>query len=345
MRMMKKICLLMLLLVLSFQTKAQTKYEFKIDTMYSITLSYYPYKLPPQKGSVFVKDLSNYNICLDSYNTMVNSFYNNAFFMLGLYFEFSETYYSLYKDSTEETKTKIANNVFNKIIDCNKCLIKTDRIYLDDSTYVVIEMEKVVAKFYKEPIENKIFSSQDLEYDFKNYKYNYFYRFIDIFECTPADRNEIKTIYTKGIKNKNSTPNISPEKIKEMIIDIYSIDKDSLLVSYNKSSIPKSLKKELKKKFSNFRIANPNCEYRKTDVIRNSSLPNKQLVFLINNGDYYSLVFRLGGRAHSTYFVFSKKESNKVKILGIYSISNKVTTIDEFIKEISIGKFSIVSYL
>ena len=76
-------------------------------------------------------------------------------------------------------------------------MIKTNRIYLDDSTYVVIEMEKVVAKFYKEPIENKIFSSQDLEYDFKNYKYDYFYRFIDIFECTPAERKELNSIYKK----------------------------------------------------------------------------------------------------------------------------------------------------
>ncbi|MFV0599994.1 MAG: hypothetical protein ACK5M0_09790 [Bacteroidales bacterium] len=137
----------------------------------------------------------------------------------------------------------------------------------------------------------------------------------------------------------------SSNSIKEMIIDIYSVEKDSLSVSYKKSEIPKSLKKELKKKFDNFRIVNPNCEYRKTDVIRNQFLPNKQLVFIIKYGEYYSLVFREGGRAHSTYFVFSKIVSNRVKIISIYNIRNKVSTVEEFLSDISIGNFWIVSYL
>ena len=137
---------------------------------------------------------------------------------------------------------------------------------------------------------------------------------------------------------------VSSDSIKEMIINIYSIDKDSLSVSYKKSAIPRSLKKELKKKFGDFRIVNPDCEYRKTDVVRNPFLPNKQLVFIIKYGEYYSLVFKKGGRAHSTYFVFSKIVSNKVKIIAIYYV-RKITTVEEFLADISIGKFRIVSYL
>lgn len=131
----------------------------------------------------------------------------------------------------------------------------------------------------------------------------------------------------------------SSDSVKQMILGIYSLEKDSLLVSYKKSAIPKSLKKELKERFGDFRIVNPNCKYRTSDVVRNPFLPNKQMVFIIRNGEYYSLVFRQGGRAHSTYFVFSKIVSNKVEIMRVYNIRNKVTTVDEFLTDVAIGKF------
>lgn len=195
---MKKIILLMILFVVSFQIKAQTKYEFKIDTMYHIAIDYSNLpNLPPQWGGVFVKDLSNYKICLDGYDSMVNSFYNNAFFMLGLYFESMDAFSEVYNDSSKAVKTEILDKNFIKIIECNKCMIETDKIYIDDSTYVYISMNKIIAKFYKESIENKSFSTMDLKYDFKNYKYDYFYRFTEIFECVPVDRKELNSIYKK----------------------------------------------------------------------------------------------------------------------------------------------------
>ena len=195
---MKKIILLMILLVVSFQIKAQTIYEFKIDTMYHIAIYYSNLPdLQPQWGTVLVKDLSNYNICLDNYDTMVNSFYNNSFFMLDLYFESMKAFSKIYKDSSKAVRTEILDKNFIKIIECNKCMTETDRINIDDSTYVYILMNKIIAKFYKEPIENKSFSTVDLKYDFKNYKYDYFYRFTEILECIPVDRKELNSIYKK----------------------------------------------------------------------------------------------------------------------------------------------------
>ena len=189
---------MILLVVMSSNTKAQTKYEFKIDTMYYIAISYsnLPH-LQPQWGGVFVKDLSNYNICLDSYDTMVNSFYNNAFFMLGLYFESMKAFSDVYKDSSEAVKTEILNKNLIKIIECNKCMIVTDKIYMNDSIFIYLSMNKIIAKFYKEPIENKSFSTLDLKYDFKNYKYDYFYRFTEILECIPVNKKELDFIYKK----------------------------------------------------------------------------------------------------------------------------------------------------
>lgn len=117
--------------------------------------------------------------------------------MIGLYFESMKSFSKVYIDSSNTVKTEIRDKNFIKIIECNKCMIETDKIYIDDSTYVYISMNKIIAKFYKESIENKSFSTMDLKYDFKNYKYDYFYRFTEILECIPVDIKELNTIYKK----------------------------------------------------------------------------------------------------------------------------------------------------
>ena len=48
----------------------------------------------------------------------------------------------------------------------------------------------------------------DLKYDFKNYKYDYFYRFTEILECIPVDNKELnfnqKIMQIKIIKDNLS---------------------------------------------------------------------------------------------------------------------------------------------
>ena len=75
-------------------------------------------------------------------------------------------------------------------------------------------------------------------------------------------------------------------------------------VYYKKSAIPTSVKKiiETREKFGcPFRISNPHRRYRSNDVITNFLLPNNRLVFLIQNGNIYVVVFEHGGRGKCTY--------------------------------------------
>jgi len=126
---------------------------------------------------------------------------------------------------------------------------------------------------------------------------------------------------------------------KDVIIELFS-NKDSIEVYYNKNKIPRPLIKSLKNKFDgNFKIVNPGKKYRKTDVSRNIFLPNNQLIFLLKRDSYYGLIFKHGGRALITYFVFSEINFKNINKLQFYTISSKITNVDEFIEELKSGKF------
>lgn len=117
-------------------------------------------------------------------------------------------------------------------------------------------------------------------------------------------------------------------------------EKDNMIVFYKKNNIPKVLKKSLSEKFEdNFRIANPNKSYQKTDVINNPFLPSRQMLFLIKNNNYYFFVFRQGGRGLSTYFVFSEILNNSINNMNIFNINNDIMTVEDFIQTIKLSKF------
>ena len=110
-------------------------------------------------------------------------------------------------------------------------------------------------------------------------------------------------------------------------------------VYYNKSKIPRVLKKTLGTKFGKkFRIANPNMQYRKTDVTKKRFLPSRQMKFLAVVDNYYLLVFKQGGKAHSTYFVFSEVVNNVVCQINIFYISNNVESVQDLIQAIESDK-------
>ncbi len=126
---------------------------------------------------------------------------------------------------------------------------------------------------------------------------------------------------------------------KDRIIEIFYI-KDSINVYYNKNKIPRPLIKALKNKFDgNFNIVNPGKKYRETDVVRNIFLPNNQLIFLLKKDNYYGLVFNRGGRALITYFVFAEIIDKNINELQFYTVSSKITNVNEFIEELKSGKF------
>ena len=124
-----------------------------------------------------------------------------------------------------------------------------------------------------------------------------------------------------------------------ILISTALVEKDNMIVFYKKNNIPKVLKKNLSEKFEdNFRIANPNKSYQKTDV-NNNFLPSRQMLFLIKNNNYYFFVFRQGGRGLSTYFVFSEILNNSINNMNIFNINNDITTVEDFIQTIKLSKF------
>ncbi len=124
-----------------------------------------------------------------------------------------------------------------------------------------------------------------------------------------------------------------------ILISTALVEKDNMIVFYKKNNIPKVLKKNLSEKFEdNFRIANPNKSYQKTDV-NNNFLPSRQMLFLIKNNNYYFFVFRQGGRGLSTYFVFSEIFNNSINNMNIFNINNDIMTVEDFIQTIKLSKF------
>jgi hypothetical protein len=124
----------------------------------------------------------------------------------------------------------------------------------------------------------------------------------------------------------------------EVIAENFSASNNKLEISYKRSSIPKSVKSHLRKKFHGFSIANPGRNFREGCVVTNPLLSNKQLQFTIKNGPYFGMVFKNGGKALSTYFVFCKKIHGKTCVLGIYDIGGN--DLNEYMKNIRNGNIT-----
>ncbi|TRW25848.1 hypothetical protein FMM05_06400 [Flavobacterium zepuense] len=149
-------------------------------------------------------------------------------------------------------------------------------------------------------------------------------------------------LFAQKKKNLDSLP-----ALEKLIIYNYTPRPNHgyILTFYKKSSIPKVLKKALKKRYSNFRIANPGKKFRETDVVSNAHLPPRQLLFTVRNANYCSVVYRQGGRSLGTYFAFSEIIDNKVTLLHVYYLSGPtINTYDDFVNAIRQGNFSELSF-
>lgn len=117
---------------------------------------------------------------------------------------------------------------------------------------------------------------------------------------------------------------------RECILDIFNITE--IKIYHKKSSIPKSLKESLNDKFSSkIRLV----EKRKGLP----SPPDMQMLFLIENNNYYALILKRGGRRPITYFVFAKIISNKIQVVNLYELNNKVEDIDDFLQTLKYEQF------
>lgn len=126
------------------------------------------------------------------------------------------------------------------------------------------------------------------------------------------------------------------EKVKEVFLE----NRENNKVFYRKSAIPRALRNALNKKFDErFRIANPQRKFRRTDVVTNPLLPDKQLNFIIRNGDYYALVYKQGGRGFHGVFIFAEISSGKVIDFTFYSVSPYTETEEDFLSKIEENKY------
>lgn len=136
---------------------------------------------------------------------------------------------------------------------------------------------------------------------------------------------------------------INNKSLNELMTENFSHQQAEIQVSYKKSSIPKAFKKALKEKFGDFRIANPDKNFRSTDVKHNPLLPSKQLVFTIKKDNFYGIVFINGGRGKSTYFAFSEILSGKEINYQVFYIKS-IEKPDELYKLIEKGDLNPVDW-
>ena len=122
----------------------------------------------------------------------------------------------------------------------------------------------------------------------------------------------------------------------------FFIDNSDSFVEYdNKRHIPISLKIKLSKlNHQRFRLVNPQKAYRKTDVVRNPFLPNKQLCFVANYGNKWVLVYNQGGRASTVHCILARIEKSKVIEVSDFFILQKVDNKASLIDALKNGKYS-----
>jgi hypothetical protein len=174
--------------------------------MYHIWLDYYPYNktLPPRMGSVFVKDISNYKIKTSSYNEMADSFYTNSYPSFEFYDDFNWTMYKCrYQDSIELLKLytiDFMTKLLNMTSDIGKYEYECPKLYLSDSSYIIIKVQKVIGEFSKFSIEQAPFTLDNILYNFNLYKNDYFYnfrkivKFYELSELSEDEKAQIKNI-------------------------------------------------------------------------------------------------------------------------------------------------------
>ncbi|MBP7101647.1 MAG: hypothetical protein KBA86_00205 [Bacteroidales bacterium] len=131
------------------------------------------------------------------------------------------------------------------------------------------------------------------------------------------------------------------DTINNLINKVLFDENVKIKITYKKTTIPNSIKKELKNKYGVFRIANPNIKYQQNDVIRFPwQLPDNQMLFLINKGNYYAFIFIHGGRGKSINFIFCELDRNKkIRNIDYFYMLYKVKSIDDFFYAIKNEKY------
>ena len=192
---MKKIVIAGLLCICSFFTA-----NANVDTMYYARVTFSCYtsdgrELPPRVVFALFRDLDSYHLDLSSYENLISSLYENAYWSNILFFEYEECLWRLGVFEYEEFE-------MSELYDtCGKCLdsfISTDSISINDTTSVYVGILKMIADFQKTDIEHRSTNSLNIKYDIEMYKYDYFYQPCKIIECLPIRREELNKVVRRS---------------------------------------------------------------------------------------------------------------------------------------------------
>ncbi len=83
----------------------------------------------------------------------------------------------------------------------------------------------------------------------------------------------------------------------------------------------------------NFSIANPNEDYNSTDCLA-PSLPNRQLISIFQNKDFFILHYKHGGIGHHHHIIWCSIQNNKISDIWICNTFNLIDNLPELKKEI-----------
>lgn len=124
------------------------------------------------------------------------------------------------------------------------------------------------------------------------------------------------------------------------VSDVVKTSRDTSKLFYRRGYIPSKIKREIRKiTGTSFRIANPDQEFRATDVVTSLKVPHRRLIFLIKKKDRCLIVYERGGYTYSQRAIYYREFEGGLKDISSIRLLGKVRNVAEFIDLIEGGKF------
>lgn len=144
----------------------------------------------------------------------------------------------------------------------------------------------------------------------------------------------------KTITSLSQPDNDSIQRVK--LIKILTENKKEITVYYKKSVIPKILKRELSLlNEEKFKIVNPHKKYRKTDLVRNPFLPNKQLVFVANYNQFWLLFYHQGGRGLQTHCILAEIIDKEVVYIEDLYVNSNIEEFEQLLDKLNKSSYRV----
>lgn len=111
---------------------------------------------------------------------------------------------------------------------------------------------------------------------------------------------------------------------------IYGIENEQFVLGTKRSDIPRNILRKLSKiDNEKFRIANSDADFNSGDALQKRSLPNKRIIYIAHNSNFYVITYEQGGFGKNYYSRIVKYEKRKIKCLVTF-IMPPHSNIEEF---------------